>query len=490
MTQINTNTPSMLAQRIVRMQNRALVTSLERLSTGMRINRGKDDPAGLIASENLRAERNAIASAIKNGERAEQVVNVAEGGLQEIQTLLVDLQSLVGASANEAGLSEEEKDANQLQIDSILETIDRLANDTTFQGTKLLNGTYDYTTAGVAAELTDVAVNSARLPEGGTLDVVVTVITSGQTAEVYLSTAATYESATGTEGSLTVEITGNEGVQQFTFASGTDQADIITAINTFRDAIGVSASVSTVNGDRIEFRSVGYGSTQFVRVKEISGPAADYIFASATAATALDDQRDFGRDAIVTINGQQATANGLRARVATGGFDVQVLIDGESTLNVDGAATNFTITGGGADFNLSPNVNLAGKVSLGIETVTTGNLGRADIGFLSTIKSGGDNNVVNGDLAQAQKVIEESIKQVSTLRGRLGAFQKNTVGATISSLGVALENTAAAESSIRDTDFAAETAQLTRSQILAQAATQALAIANAQPTQILALLQG
>jgi flagellin len=490
MTQINTNTASMLAQRIVRMQNRALVTSLERLSTGLRINRGKDDPAGLIASENLRAERNAIASAIKNGERAEQVVNVAEGGLQEIQNLLVDLQSLVGASANEAGLSEEEKDANQLQIDSILETIDRLANDTTFQGTKLLNGTYDYTTAGVAATLTDVSINSARLPEGGTLDVTITVITSGQTSEVYLSTAATYESATGTEGSLTVEITGNEGVQQFTFASGTDQADIISAINSFRDAIGVSASVSTVNADRIEFRSVGFGSSQFVRVKEISGPAADYIFASATSVTDLDDHRDFGRDAVVTINGQQATANGLRARVATGGFDVQVLIDGASVLNVDGAATSFTITGGGADFNLSPNVSLAGKVSLGIETVTTGNLGRGDIGFLSTLKAGGDNNVVNGDLSQAQKVIEESIKQVSTLRGRLGAFQKNTVGATISSLGVALENTAAAESTIRDTDFAAETAELTRSQILAQAAMQTLAIANAQPAQILTLLQG
>jgi flagellin len=490
MTQINTNTPSMLAQRIVRLQNRSLVTSLERLSTGMRINRGKDDPAGLIASENLRAERNAIAAAIKNGERAEQVVNVAEGGLHEIQNLLVDLQSLVGASANEAGVSAEEKDANQVQIDSILETIDRLANDTSFQGTKLLNGTFDYTVAGVAAELTDVSINSARLPEGGTLDVVVTMITSGQTAEVYLSTAAAYQSATGTEGSLTVEITGNEGVQQFTFASGTAQADIITAINTFRDAIGVSASVSTVNGDRIEFRSVGYGSSQFVRVKEITGPAADYIFASATAVSALDDQRDFGRDAIVTINGQQATANGLRARVATGGFDVQVIIDGESTLNVDGAATTFTITGGGADFNLSPNINLAGKVSLGIETVTTGNIGRADIGFLSTIRSGGINNVVNGDLPQAQAVVEESIKQISTLRGRLGAFQKNTVGATVNSLGVALENTAAAESVIRDTDFAAETAELTRTQILAQAATQALAIANAQPTSVLSLLQG
>ena len=241
------------------------------------------------------------------------------------------------------------------------------------------------------------------------------------------------------------------------------------------------------------FRSVGFGSSEFVRVKEVAGPAADYIFSSAAATSALDDQRDFGRDALVTINGQQATANGTEARVVTGGFDVYIDVDGSSVLNTNaGSGTNttdFTITGGGANFNLSPNVNLAGKVSLGIETVTTGNLGKAGTGFLSSLKAGADNNVVNGNLTNAQTIIDEAVKQVSSLRGRLGAFQKNTVGATINSLSISLENTAAAESSIRDTDFAAETAALTRSQILGQAATQALAIANAQPTSILALLQ-
>jgi flagellin len=484
----------MIAQRVLAFQNRALVVNLERLSTGLRINRGKDDPAGLIASENLRAEKRAIDSAISNAERAEQVVNVAEGGLQEISNLLVELQSLVAASANEAGVSQEEKDANQLQIDSILQTIDRLANDTSFQGSKLLNGTFDYTTEGVAAALVDVGINSARLPDGGTIDVNVTVLTSGQQAEVYLSTGTSYESATGTSGSITIELTGNDGVQQFTFASTTSQASIITAINTFRDALGVSAGQSAVDAARIEFRSVGFGSTEFVRVKEVAGPAADYIFASATSGSALTDKRDDGRDAIVTINGQQATANGVEARVATGGFDVFVSIDGDLAggsggINTTGGSTDFTITGGGANFNLSPNVNLAGKVSLGIETVTTGNIGKAGTGFLSSLAAGGANNVVNGDLTTAQTIIDEAIKQVSSLRGRLGAFQKNTVGSTINSLSISLENTAAAESSIRDTDFAAETAALTRSQILGQAATQALAIANAQPTSILALLQ-
>jgi flagellin len=486
MTSINTNVPSMIAQRVLGFQNKGLLVNLERLSTGLRINRGKDDPAGLIASENLRAEKKAIASAISNAERAEQVMNVAEGGLQEIQNLLVELQSLVAASANEAGLSQEEKNANQLQIDSILETIDRLANDTSFQGTKLLNGSFDYTTQGVPSTLSDVLVNQARLPDGGTLDVNVTVLQSAQTAQVFLSTGVSYSG--GDEGSITIEVTGNEGVQQFTFASGTSQTSIISAINSFRDSIGVSAAQSATDSARIEFNSTGFGSTEFVRVKEISGPTADYIFASAASPTALNDQRDFGRDAIVTINGQQATAAGTEARVVTGGFDVSVSIDGSSALNTDSASETFTITGGGANFNLSPNVNLAGKVSLGIETVTTGNLGKQETGYLSTLKAGGLNNVVNGDLATAQTIIDEAIKQVSSLRGRLGAFQKNTVGATINSLSISLENTAAAESSIRDTDFAAETAALTRSQILGQAATQALAIANAHPTSILALL--
>ncbi|MEE8459546.1 MAG: flagellin [Phycisphaerales bacterium] len=491
MTQINTNTASMLAQRVLAMQNKSLTTSLERLSTGMRINRGKDDPAGLIASENLRAEKKAISSAIANAERAEQVINVAEGGLQEIQNLLVELQSLVSASANEAGLSNEERDANQLQIDSILQTIDRLANDTSFQGTKLLNGSFDYTVQGIATELTDVQVNSARVPDAGTLNVDISVLTSGQTAEVFLSTGGTFNSGLD-EGSITIEVTGIDGVQQFTFASGTSQANIITAINSFKDAIGVSATQSSVDGNRVEFRSVGFGSSEFVRVKELNALTNDFIFTSATSTGALDNHKDAGRDAVITINGQQATANGLEARVVTGGFDVFVDIDGTSSLNTNTGSgtnnTNFTITGGGANFNLSPNVNLAGKVSLGIETVTTGNLGKAGTGFLSSLAAGADNNVVNGDLTTAQKVIDEAIKQVSSLRGRLGAFQKHTVGATINSLGIALENTAAAEAQIRDTDFASETAELTRAQILAQAATQALSIANSMPAAILSLL--
>jgi flagellin len=317
--------------------------------------------------------------------------------------------------------------------------------------------------------------------------VTVTVLTSARTAGVFLSTGANFEN--GGDGEVTFEITGTKGVQQFTFASGTSQADIVDAVNSYKDQLGVSAAQDATDSARVVIRSTSYGSDAFVRTKELSNQGVtDFVFASAAATSATNDLKQFGRNATVLINGTQATTNGLTARVSTDGFDVSVALDGDASLNADGQATTFFITGGGANFSLSPKVNLAGKVSLGIETVTTGNLGTEAEGFLSDIKSGGTANVQNGDISSAQSIIEQAIKQVSSLRGRLGAFQKNVVGATISSLGVSLENTTAAESAIRDTDFATETAALTRSQILSQAATQSLSLANSSPSAVLSLL--
>lgn len=486
MTRINTNVPSMLARRVLNLQNKQLTTSLERLSTGMRINRGSDDPAGLIASEALRAENKAIASAIGNAQRAEQVVNVAEGGLQEINNLLVELQSLVSATANDAGVSIEEKEANQLQIDSILQTIDRIANSTTFNGSKLLNGNFDYTTTGVDTTVLDqVQINSARLSDtaGATLDVTVNVVTAASTATVFLSTGANLDASD--QGQLTIEITGIDGVQQFSFASGTALADVVTGINAFAEALGVSAVAS---GATVNISSTGYGTNSFVRAKILTPGAGNFIL-DDSGGNGSTDIKDFGANAVVTINGITATTDGLKARVSNDGFDVAVTINGTSTLNADGQTESFQITGGGATFNLAPDVSLSSKVSLGISTMTSGNLGDAVTGFLSNLKAGGTSNVLNGNLSQAQKIVDSAIKQVSTLRGRLGAFSKNVVGSTINNLGVTLENTTAAESAIRDTEFAVETASLTRQQILSQAATQALNIANSQPQSVLALLQ-
>ena len=489
MSRINNNIPSLLAQRVLYNQNMSLNKSLERLSTGLRISRGADDPAGLIASENLRSEKAAINAAVSNAQRAEQVMNVAEGGLQEVSSLLIELQSLVSMTANEAGVSSDEKSANQMQIDSILETIDRIANSTTFQGSKLLNGNYDYTVEGVnKTSLTDVTVNAAMLPENGAArDVTVTTLSAAETAEIYLSTHTGNFTNAG-NGEITIEITGMKGTQQFTFASGTAQTDIISAINSFRDQLGVSAVQNTTTNARVEIRSMEYGGDEFVRVKTLNNAGTDIILDAATGGAATADQQDTGLDALVLINGTQAMSDGLTAHVANSGFDVSVTINGSSSMNLANASESFQITGGGADFSLTANADMAGRVSIGIGTVTTGNLGSQSTGYLSDLKSGGEANVRNGDVSNAQNVIDDAIKQVSSLRGRLGAFQKNVIGSSIRSLGVALENTTAAESQIRDTDFAAETATLTRAQILSQAATQALMLSNVQPQQVLSLI--
>jgi flagellin len=491
MSRINQNVGSMVAQRVLSQQNMDLSKTLNRLSTGLRIVRGSDDPAGLIASENLRAEKVAINSAMNNAERAEQVVNVAEGGLQEISSMLVELQSLVTSTANEAGVSNEEKEANQLQIDSILQSIDRIANSTSFQGIKLLNGNFEYTTNGVdQTQIDDLKINSAKLSNaaGSSMNVDVTLVDSATTGSVFLLDDGAGGIDANGAGQVTFEITGNEGTQQFTFAEGTAIADVANAINSFTDALGVTAT-SAAAGDDVQIDSTGYGTDQFVRVRQLSDNGGSNFVSSAANGAAVNDLKAFGADAEVNINGISATTNGLQARVSSEGFDVSLMLDSAfAGAGGTGGTSSFSITGGGADFNLGPQVNLANKVSLGIEAVTTGSLGSSASGTLDSLKAGGLSNVVNGDLSKAQGVVEDAIKQVSGMRGRLGAFQKNTVGSTINSLSIALENTSAAESVIRDADFAAETANMTRAQILGQAATQALAMANNQPSSVLALL--
>ncbi len=219
-----------------------LRNSLERLSTCLKINRGKDDPAGLIASEALRSELKSINSAVDNANRADQVVNIAEGGLNEVSSLLTDLQGLVTASASKAGLSSSEKAANQLQIDSILQTIDRVSSATSFQGQKLLNGNFDYKVSTVAAGVSDYKVNGAKF-NGATQGVSVLVTQSAQQGGLYMSFGGSALDLAAANSSFTIEVGGSLGSRELTFASGTTLSDIQTAIHPFADITGVDAAV-------------------------------------------------------------------------------------------------------------------------------------------------------------------------------------------------------------------------------------------------------
>ena len=144
MSRINTNVSSLIAQHTLGRNNAALQQSLTRLSTGLRINSGKDDPAGLIASESFRLDITSINKAITNSERAGQVIATADSALGQVSNLLNDVRGLVTEAANSGALSDEQIAANQLQVDSSLEAIDRIAQVTTFQGRRLLDGSLDF----------------------------------------------------------------------------------------------------------------------------------------------------------------------------------------------------------------------------------------------------------------------------------------------------------------------------------------------------------
>ena len=476
MSRINTNVSSLIAQRVLRKNNESLNKSLERLSTGLRINKGADDPAGLIASENLRLEKSGIAQAIDNAERASNIIGTAEGGLTEVSTLLTELQQLVSQAANTGGLSEEEIAANQLQVDSILGTINRIAGSTAFQGAKLLNGNYAYATSGVTASaFTTMQINAARLPDAQSVNVVVQVTDSATTGQVTFT-----GTGTGAGNTVTLEIAGNTGTEQLSFAGSTTIANIATAVNAIKEVTGVSAAVS---GTTLRFNSRDYGSDQFVSVKALSGT---FTVAGGT------NGKDAGTDAVVKVNGAAAEASGINITYRTNNLDMEFdlsTFNGTTNGLNNGLTKTFTITGGGANFSLGSKVTEGEKISIGIQSVSTSSLGDGAVGYLSTLASGGANNLSSGNLVQAQKIVDKAVKQVSQLRGRLGAFQKFTIGSTVNSLGVAYENASAAESAIRDTDFAEETAKLTRSQILVSAATTVLAQANASPQAALNLLQ-
>lgn len=470
MARINTNVSSLVAQRVLRTNQNNQNLSLERLSTGLKINKGSDNPAGLIASENLRTEKAGITQAIDNAGRASNIIGTAEGGLNEVSSLLTELQSLIGQAANSGGLSSEELSANQLQVDSILGSINRIAGATAFQGKKLLNGNLGYTTSGTGTSaFGSIQVNAARLPAGNTVSVVIQVTNSATTGQV----TATGSGLGGT--AVTLRIAGTQGTEQLSFAASTSFGSIATAINSLKEVTGVSAVAS---GGDIYFNSTGFGANEFVSVNSISG---------SFTVTGGTSGKDFGSNAAVTVNGAAAETTGKKVTFRTSSLDVE--FDLSTALNA-GASKTFGITGGGADFALGSKVTEGAKASLGINAVGSESLGDNTLGFLSSLASGGTNSLSSGNLAQAQRILDKSVKQVSELRGRLGAFQKFTLGSTINSLGVAFENASAAESAIRDTDFAEETAKLTRSQILSQAASTVLSQANSSPQLALQLLRG
>ena len=471
MTRINTNISSLTAQKSLARSNLQLQEALTRLSTGVRINSGKDDPAGLIASEVLRADIVSVQAAISNSEMANNMIATADSALGQVSGLLNDIRGLITEAANSGAMSDDQIAANQLQIDSSLEAINRIAQTTTFQGRKLLDGSLDFVTSSADADfakVSDLEIHQATLDSDG-VDVSIVVTTAATQATATIADAGADDAL---DADLVFELSGTKGREVFNFAAATTYASIEAAINLVSDATGVEAAYAA---GTLTLTSTTYGASAFVAVG---------VIGSYGGAEFADDRQE-GADIVASVNGVAADGDGNIVSVNTSTLDLTAILDDATIADAD--QIDFTIDSGGAKFQIGPDVVSNQQARLGIASMHAATL-RGASGRLYQLGTGEDAALAT-DANLAGEIVDQVISKVTSIRGRLGAFQRTTLETNINALNDTLEALTAAESSIRDADFAAETDSLTRAQILVQSGTSVLAIANSNPQNVLALLR-
>jgi flagellin-like hook-associated protein FlgL len=243
-------------------------------------------------------------------------------------------------------------------------------------------------------------------------------------------------------------------------------------------ALAGNFDANNATGSALTLTSTGYGSDQFVSVDPVQGSFATTNSAGASAARAA------GTDVDVLINGAQAVGKGLQASIDNPDLSMSFNVGSGVTA---GTTLSFNITGGGAQFQLGPDVTSAQQARIGISSVSTASLG-GSAGSLYELQSNGDMSLTS-NVDGAAQICNQAISQVADMSGRLGAFQSTTLDTNVSSLNTTLANLTSAKSNITDADFASETANLERAQILQQSGLTVLGLANAAPKQVLTLLQ-
>jgi flagellin len=465
---ITNNVSSLTAQHNLLRSSQGVAKSVERLSSGLKINRGADGPAALVISERQRAQIAGLKAAIDNSEKAVSLVQTAEGALAEISTLLIKVRSLAIDSANSGVNDADALAANQAEIENALDTIDRIANNTQFGKKKLLDGSSG--TNGIPSD-SDVSFlkGTAATTAGNYAIAITTVGERGQ------ETASTNQAA-----ALAVDEVLTINNVSVSLNAGLTQAQVVDRINEFTSQTGVIAEI-TGGATRLYTKSFGFDATLSV----VSNVAA----ATTSSGFGTTVQTDNGVDIVGTIGGTSFTGSGNVLTAQSGaakGLSIQLATDpADAAATVTGAQGTVAITDNSLKFQVGPNSNQIASISLDRVNVTALGFGVAGNQF---------NNLSEIDLTSAAKaqdsltVIDAAIDDVTNRRGTLGAFQQNTLESTANNLRATLENTVNAESVIRDTDFAEEVANFTKGQVLVQAGTNVLGNANQIPQLVLSLL--
>ncbi len=469
---ITNNIPALNAQHNLARTSEALNRSLERLSTGLRINRGADGPANLVISEQQRAQIVGLEQALENTDKAIAMIQTAEGALNEINRLLLKIRELALDSANSAVNDADALAANQAEVKNALDTIKRIAETTQFGTKKLLDGSAGMT--GIASDADVTVLRVTEKASEGTYAVNIT--TAAERAVVEAGTAQT--AALAQDEHLTIN-----GVT-IALSAGMTQTQVIDEINKYTAQTGVVADNGGTGGaTRLYTQQFGSGAS----VTVVSDTAA----ASNSTGFGTTQLTDTGVDIAGTIGGGAATGTGRVLIGDTGaageGIAIEIAIDSANIIQtVSGAQGTVQVVDKSLVFQIGPNANQT--VEFAIKKVSPDALALGLNGNMFAKLA--DIDVQSAEGAQdALAIVDQAIDEISTLRGDLGAFQTNTLESTRNNLRTTLENLRAAESVIRDTDFAAEIANFTSKQVLLQAGASVLSAANQVPQIVLSLLQ-
>ncbi|WP_432380101.1 flagellin [Duganella sp. P38] len=538
---INTNVASLNSQRNLTSSQASLTTSLQRLSSGLRINSAKDDAAGLAISERFTSQIRGNTTAARNANDGISLAQTAEGGLSTAGDLLQRIRELAVQSANGTN-SDSDRKSIQNEVSALSQELDRVANTTQFNGQNVLDGSLTSAqfqvgansgqtiTVGVgSAKATDIGNNTATSAYGNATDGKsmsdATGFAGGAAGNTNLVTQQTLTMRSAGGVSTTVQV-----------AAGDSAKKIAASVNGQSGSSGVTATAST----SATLAGLGDGSYQFslrgansiandaqskpvtisaqVKGGDLSALAQAINAQSGTTNitasiktsadgttkeialvnsngddiklqntnTAADDKL-----AAATIRGADKPANGsIPAQKATeitiGAGGAGDTVDATGTPTYDAAAATVII-GGHVDFSSDSGFSVSSTANDNtVVAKSTGTVATAASELQSVAKL--DVSTVAGSNA-ALKTIDAALNQINSNRAALGAIQ-NRFASTIANLNTTTENLSASRSRIQDTDFAAETASMTRGQILQQAGTAMLAQANSLPNGVLSLLRG
>jgi len=453
---INTNIPSLTAQRNLNTSQSSLATSLQRLSSGLRINSAKDDAAGLAISERFTTQIRGLNQAIRNANDGVSFAQTAEGALSTSGDAMQRIRELAVQSINDTNSSSDRQALNN-EVSQLIAEVNRIANSTQFNGQNILDGTLNTLTFQVGANQGQViqvtGVDSRTSQLGARISTSGSISATNLAAAIAANNLVINGNAVDLTGDVTItdviasinQVAADSGIQALKATS------VATAAAGLQAAADGTASINGVTVSLTAFATAGSGALNIAAINAVSNQTG--VTASAGTGEAVVLSNSSGADIVV--------ANG-------------------------------TTTFGGGPQTFSAGVVLAGAVADGAFTAT----GTFLVEAASTVLGGAqaDNtlsgvDVLTGATANdALLTLDFALQQVSGLRAELGAVQTR-FESTISNLSITSENLSAARSRIRDADFAAETANLTRAQILQQAGISVLSQANAQPQNVLALLQ-